>query len=137
MKERSKVRQIFASHADCEDLNGGAAADDAGDGRPSVAGLHARRLDDFLQEISAALVEAGVGRHALMRVFLRHALRDEDGLRKRPSTSELIDWIAALRRAGLGSKDLDKGLPFLGVLLKREQDLVQHAERQAGGRGRA
>jgi MoxR-like ATPase len=65
-----------------------------------------------------------------------YALRDEHGLRKRPSTSELIDWIAALRRAGLSTKDLDEGLPFLGVLLKREQDLLAMAERQAGGRGR-
>jgi MoxR-like ATPase len=66
-----------------------------------------------------------------------YTLRDEAGLRKRPSTSELIDWIAALKRAGLGSQELERGLPFLGVLLKREQDLVQVAERQAGGRGRA
>src|SRR3954465_3000657 len=29
-----------------------------------------------------------------------YALRDVHGLRKRPSTSELIDWIAVLRRAG-------------------------------------
>jgi MoxR-like ATPase len=65
------------------------------------------------------------------------ALRDEPGLRKRPSTSELIDWIAALRHAGLTSQDLDAGLPFLGVLLKREQDLLAVADRQAGGRGRA
>ncbi len=70
-----------------------------------------------------------------MRSF--YALRDEAQLRKRPSTSELIDWIAALRRAGLTSKDLDRGLPFLGVLLKREQDLLQMAEQKAGGRGRA
>src|SRR5207248_2424247 len=42
-----------------------------------------------------------------------YQLRDEQGLRKRPSTSELIDWIAALRRAGLGVKELDEGLPFL------------------------
>ena len=67
-----------------------------------------------------------------------YSLRDEAGLRKRPSTSELIDWIAALRRAGLSSKDIDQELPFLGVLLKREQDIVQVAERQAGGKkGRA
>jgi MoxR-like ATPase len=66
-----------------------------------------------------------------------YALRDETGLRKRPSTSELIDWISALKKAGLSSQDLERGLPFLGVLLKREQDLVQHLERQAGGRGRA
>ena len=65
-----------------------------------------------------------------------YALRDEVGLRKKPSTSELIDWIAALRRAGLSLRDLDEGLPFLGVLLKREQDMLMMAERQAGGRFR-
>jgi MoxR-like ATPase len=65
-----------------------------------------------------------------------YELRDEHGLRKRPSTSELIDWIAALKRAGLATKDLDESLPFLGVLLKREQDLLAVAERQARGRGR-
>src|SRR5438552_13604386 len=32
-----------------------------------------------------------------------YSLRDVQGLRKRPSTSELIDWIAALKRAGIGS----------------------------------
>jgi MoxR-like ATPase len=64
-----------------------------------------------------------------------YALRDTHGLRKKPSTSELIDWIAALRRAGLGTKDLDGAMPFLGVRLKREQDLLAVAERQAGGRG--
>jgi MoxR-like ATPase len=63
-----------------------------------------------------------------------YELRDF-GLRKRPSTSELIDWIAALRRAGLSTKDLDDKLPFLGVLLKREQDMLAVAERQARGRG--
>src|SRR5580765_165619 len=51
-------------------------------------------------------------------------LRDLQTLRKRPSTSELIDWITALRRAGLATKDLDESLPLLGVLLKREQDLL-------------
>ena len=66
-----------------------------------------------------------------------YALRDEEQLRKKPSTSELIDWIAALRRAGMKSVELEKGLPFLGVLLKREQDLVQFAERQAGHKGNA
>jgi MoxR-like ATPase len=65
-----------------------------------------------------------------------YELRDEHGLRKKPSTSELIDWIAALKRAGVSMKELDEGLPFLGVLLKREQDLITVAERQARGRGR-
>src|SRR5205823_3647736 len=48
-----------------------------------------------------------------------YQLRDVQGLRKRPSTSELIDWIAVLRRAGVESVELDDSLPFLGALLKR------------------
>ena len=62
------------------------------------------------------------------------ALRDTPGLRKLPSTSELIDWIAALRHAGITSVKLDDKLPLLGVLLKREQDMLAFAEQAAGGR---
>jgi MoxR-like ATPase len=49
-------------------------------------------------------------------------LRDQEDLRKKPSTSELIDWIAALRRGGVPAKRLEEELPFLGVLLKHERD---------------
>ena len=37
-----------------------------------------------------------------------YALRDTQGLRKRPSTSELIDWIAALKHGGIGDVKLDE-----------------------------
>ena len=67
-----------------------------------------------------------------LRAF--YSLREVQGLRKRPSTSELIDWIAVLRRAGIGSKELEEGLPFLGALLKREQDLIAVAEASHRGR---
>ncbi len=50
-------------------------------------------------------------------------LRDQPELRKRPSTSELVDWVTALMRAGLDPARLEHELPFLGVLLKRETDL--------------
>ena len=50
-------------------------------------------------------------------------LREQTEVRKRPSTSELIDWIAALRRAGVGKQAMEEKLPFLGVLLKHEHDL--------------
>ncbi len=50
-------------------------------------------------------------------------LREQTDVRKRPSTSELIDWIAALRRAGMEKDEMAEKLPFLGVLLKHEQDL--------------
>ena len=67
-----------------------------------------------------------------LRAF--YAIRDTEGLRKRPSTSELIDWIAVLRRAGIASVELEVEMPFLGALLKREQDLIAFAE--AAHRGR-
>jgi MoxR-like ATPase len=63
-----------------------------------------------------------------------YAIRDLDGLRKRPSTSELIDWIAVLKRAGIASVELEQGMPFLGALLKREQDLIAFAEATSRGR---
>lgn len=50
-------------------------------------------------------------------------LREQAEIRKRPSTSELIDWIAALQRSGIEPVRIQEKLPFLGVLLKREQDL--------------
>lgn len=60
-------------------------------------------------------------------------LRDQAEFRKRPSTSELVDWISALVRGGMPVEKLEKDLPFLGVLLKKEQD-VKHLERQLKSR---
>ncbi|WP_437581990.1 AAA family ATPase [Sorangium sp. So ce887] len=67
-----------------------------------------------------------------MQVF--YEIRKNTRIRKRPSTSELIDWIAVLRRAGVSEVKLDKTLPFLGALLKKEQDLTALADQLAGGR---
>jgi MoxR-like ATPase len=65
-------------------------------------------------------VENDLLRQVLLRFYW---LRDLPEVRKRPSTSELIDWIAALRRGGITPEALTHELPFLGVLLKRESDL--------------
>ena len=58
---------------------------------------------------------------AALRSFFR--LRGVDGLRKRPSTSELIDWIGALSAMGISPDVIAAEVPFLGTLIKREQDL--------------
>jgi MoxR-like ATPase len=50
-------------------------------------------------------------------------LREQSELRKKPSTSELIDWITALLRSGITPKQLEEHLPFAGALLKKEQDV--------------
>jgi MoxR-like ATPase len=70
--------------------------------------------------IKKALVRA-----ALTRFF---EIRETPGLRKRPSTSELLDWLKLLVAEDLAPEDLRAGpresLPRLhGALLKNEQDV--------------
>jgi len=62
-------------------------------------------------------------------------LREQSELRKKPSTSELIDWISALLRAGMSLQKIEEHIPFVGALLKKEQDvdaLLKYDEK--GGR---
>ena len=49
-------------------------------------------------------------------------LRNMDGFRKKPSTSELLDWIQALYSGGISTDKISKELPFIGTLLKKETD---------------
>lgn len=51
-----------------------------------------------------------------------YKVRNQGRLRKRPSTSELIDWLLVLARAEVAPERLSREVPFLGVLLKKEQD---------------
>ncbi|HEY0254236.1 MAG TPA: MoxR family ATPase [Kofleriaceae bacterium] len=51
------------------------------------------------------------------------SLRATPKLRKKPSTSELIDWILALKKAGVDLSKVGHGIPFLGTLLKTESDV--------------
>jgi len=51
------------------------------------------------------------------------AVRGMDRIRKPPSTSELVDWIAMLQTSGIDEVELGDGMPFLGTLLKKEQDI--------------
>lgn len=51
-----------------------------------------------------------------------YSLRQIDGFRKKPSTSELIDWIRALMAGGIDHDKISSELPFLGTLLKKEVD---------------
>ncbi|MCB9529127.1 MAG: MoxR family ATPase [Myxococcales bacterium] len=56
---------------------------------------------------------------AIARFYWLRTLPD---LRKRPSTSELIDWIGALVRGGVDPEQLAARVPYLGTLIKKEQD---------------
>ncbi len=59
-------------------------------------------------------------RQALESFYALRALR---GLQKKPSTSELLDWVQALQIAGIDPARIEKEMPFAGVLLKKNEDL--------------
>jgi len=61
-------------------------------------------------------------------------LRDVPGLKKKPSTSELLDWLRLLLVEDIDASELRKSreqggvLPLSGALLKHEQDVERLAE---------
>ncbi|MBR3573733.1 MAG: MoxR family ATPase [Lachnospiraceae bacterium] len=58
-----------------------------------------------------------------MDVF--YQIRDIRDIRKKPSTSELIDWINALQIGGIPYGQIKARLPFIGVVVKKDEDLEQ------------
>lgn len=71
-------------------------------------------------------------------------IRSLPGLLKKPSTSELLDWVQALVVGGIHPDRVVAEIPFLGVLLKKNQDFDQvlrrlhspgGAQRQTGWAG--
>lgn len=50
-------------------------------------------------------------------------IRELRGIEKKPSTSELVDWIRALVAGGVDPKMVERNIPFAGVLLKKDKDL--------------
>lgn len=62
-----------------------------------------------------------------------YRIRDMKDLQKRPSTSELLDWIQALMISGVSIEKLYDNMPFLGVLLKKNQDIEMFEEIKTKG----
>lgn len=52
-----------------------------------------------------------------------YSLRDMNELQKKPSTSELLDWIQALIISGVDIKKIIDEIPYVGVLLKKNEDI--------------
>ena len=50
-------------------------------------------------------------------------LRELRGIEKKPSTSELVDWLRALVAGGVAPERIEREIPFAGVLLKKDKDL--------------
>ena len=50
-------------------------------------------------------------------------VRELRGLEKKPSTSELVDWLRAMVAGGIDPEKIAETIPFAGVLLKKDKDL--------------
>jgi len=72
-----------------------------------IVGVHFPNIKDTL------LAEA-------LKAF--YSLRRVEDFRKKPSTSELLDWIQALIAAGIPHDRVSAEVPFVGALLKKETD---------------
>ena len=65
-------------------------------------------------------LEDSLLRQALETFYWVRSMR---GLQKKPSTSELLDWIQALQLGGIAPERIQQEIPFAGVLLKKNEDL--------------
>lgn len=65
-------------------------------------------------------VEDTLLKNAMDVFYSIRALRD---IRKKPSTSELIDWVNALQLGGIPLDKIKSTLPFIGVVVKKDEDL--------------
>ena len=52
-----------------------------------------------------------------------YKIRSLPTIKKKPSTSEIIDWIQALQHGGVNADKIVKEVPYLGVLLKKNEDI--------------
>ena len=66
-------------------------------------------------------VDENVLKNAFEVFYDIRAMRD---VRKKPSTSELIDWINVLQIGGIPADEIRQKLPFVGVIVKKDEDLT-------------
>ena len=76
-------------------------------------------------------------KNSLLREAMKafYSLREIDQLRKKPSTSELIDWIKVLIAGGIPFGAISEQVPFIGTLLKKETDFDHFARNYMKGTG--
>ena len=87
--------------------------------------------DPEMMETIAAVHYPDLQEKLISQIVARfYFVRQHHDLRKKPSTSELLDWIAALAAGGVDAEELEQRLPFLGVLLKTEGDIAGFAKRR-------
>lgn len=65
-------------------------------------------------------LEDNIIKQTIAAFYYVRSLRD---IQKKPSTSEIIDWIQALTISGISVEKITKEIPFAGVILKKNEDI--------------
>ena len=65
-------------------------------------------------------IDENLLKHAMDTFYWIRSIKE---VRKKPSTSELIDWLNALMVGGMEPETLREKLPYLGVLIKKDEDI--------------
>ena len=65
-------------------------------------------------------LEDNIIRQTIAAFYYVRSLKD---VQKKPSTSEIIDWIQALTISGISVDRITKEIPFAGVILKKNEDI--------------
>ena len=79
-----------------------------------------KELMEQIVKVHHPNVEEHLLKNAMDAFYDIRAMRD---IRKKPSTSELIDWINALQLGGIPTDKIRATLPFIGVVVKKDEDL--------------
>lgn len=73
-----------------------------------IVKVHFPSVEDRLLEAAIAVFEE---------------IRSLRSIRKKPGTSELIDWVNALSLGGIPPEKVAEAFPYPGILLKKEEDM--------------
>ena len=61
-----------------------------------------------------------------------YKLRDIKGVTKKPGTGELLDWIKVLRKENIPLDAIERDVPLMGVLMKKDEDFDYARKRLKG-----
>lgn len=79
-----------------------------------------KELMEEIVKVHYPNVEENLLKNAMDVFYMIRQIKD---IRKKPSTSELIDWINALQIGGITADKIKSELPFIGVIVKKDEDL--------------
>ena len=65
-------------------------------------------------------IDENLLKHAMDTFYWIRSIKE---VRKKPSTSELIDWLNALMLGGIEPETIQSKMPYLGVLIKKDEDI--------------